>query len=89
MKEVIGDLVYERDALPCPFCGSKDILRMQMRFGDSTKEDMLHEDGTMKWSYLKCSRCEIETEAYYYEQSSLDRWNRRVEPRMGKRAEGT
>lgn len=66
------------DALPCPFCGDKDIRRHQIWFADSTPKGMRHDDGTLKWTYLKCSRCSNQTSAYCYEHQALDNWNRRA-----------
>lgn len=62
--------------LPCPFCGEKELIyRSQMRFTDSTPENMVHEDGTMKWSYIECGRCGCSTKAYCYEYQSTKKWN--------------
>ena len=49
----------EKGALPCPFCGEKEIIRQQMWFTDYVEhpEWRFHEDGTRKWTFLKCSRC--------------------------------
>ena len=64
--------------LPCPFCGEKQLIhRSQMRFTDSTEENMIHEDGTKKWTYIECGRCGCSTKAYCYEYQSTNKWNTR------------
>ena len=65
-------------AKPCPFCGETDIRRFQLKFKDSTQKNMFHKDGTGRWTYLQCSRCNILTEAYQYEHQALKQWNRRA-----------
>ena len=64
--------------LPCPFCGETELIgRNQMHFKNSTTENMFHEDGTMKWSYIECRRCGCSTKAYCYEYQSTEKWNTR------------
>ena len=75
----------EPKALPCPFCGDKQIKRNQVWFVDSTRENMRHEDGTLKWSFLKCSRCGVGTGAYCYEHQALDIWNMSADSNIAKR----
>ena len=69
----------EKGALPCPFCGEKEIIRQQMWFTDYVEhpEWRFHEDGTRKWTFLKCSRCNNQTAAHCYEHQVLDKWNQR------------
>lgn len=64
--------------LPCPFCGESELIhRSQMHFTDSTEENMIHEDGTKKWTYIECGRCGCSTKAYCYEYQSTNKWNTR------------
>ena len=64
--------------LPCPFCGESELIhRSQMHFADSTEENMIHEDGTKKWTYIECGRCGCSTKAYCYEHQSTNKWNTR------------
>lgn len=60
---------------PCQ-CGETNIQRLQLWFSDSTEEDMVHEDGTKKWTYLKCPKCGTCTLAYCYEITSTQMWNK-------------
>lgn len=73
-----------KGAKPCPFCGEYDIVRNQLRFADSTQENMTHKDGTGKWTYIECSRCGIHTGSYCYEHTSLEHWNNREKRKPDK-----
>ncbi len=77
-EKVVYKTKPEPCALPCPFCGDKDIRRHQLWVKDSTPAGMRHEDGTLKWTYLECSQCGIQTSAYCYERQALKQWNQRV-----------
>ena len=49
------------ELLPCPFCGSKNIVVFQDQYG---------------WT-VKCHGCYVKITSYYTERSAINAWNRR------------
>ena len=66
----------------CPVC-KKTPVRKQLHFKLDKEEDRYkcehHEDGSLKWTYLECPKCKMNTNAYCYEYQATQLWNRHVD----------
>ena len=56
----------ERQLLPCPFCGSADLL----------VDNLVDEDDY----FVSCSQCHVQQIANYRAHEAVNRWNQRVCP---------
>jgi len=63
----------------CPYCGGNPVrhqLHFELEDGEDRYKCEHHEDGSLKWTYLKCDKCGRSTEAYCYEYQSTKQWNK-------------